>query len=93
MFKRVPMGMKTSPACFNAMMAKVFDGLDYVGLYLDDIVIASATFEDNMTHLTEVLHRLQIAGLTVKLRKCDFACNEIEYLGHKVGLGQIHLVN
>lgn len=87
MFKRVPMGLKTSPACFNAMMAKVFDGLDYVGLYLDDIVIASATFGDSLTQLTEVLSRLAKAGLTVKLRKCEFACQEIEYLGHKVGLG------
>jgi hypothetical protein len=67
----------------------MFDGLDFVGLYLDDIVIASATFEDNLTHLTEVFRRLETAGLTVKLRKCEFACKEIEYLGHKVGLGQI----
>ncbi len=40
------------------------------------------------THLTAVMRRLEAAGLTVKLRKCEFACQEIEYLGHKVGLGE-----
>ena len=27
------------------------------------------------------------AGFTVKLAKCEFACSELEYIGHKVGLG------
>ncbi len=43
----------------------------------------------HIEHIRTVLRRLMNAGLTVKFSKCYFACNEIEYLGHKVGLGQV----
>ena len=89
-WKRVPFGLKTSPACFNKMLYNVFSGLeDFCGIYLDDIVIYSKTFEEHVQHCRIVLERLKKACLTVKLVKCYFACKQIEYLGHKVGLGEI----
>ena len=32
-----------------------------------------------------MLQQLRDAGLTVKLTKCQFACTQVEYLGHIVG--------
>ena len=89
-WKRVPFGLKTSPACFNKMLYNVLSGLeDFCGIYLYDIVIYSKTFEEHVQHCRIVLERLKKACLTVKLVKCYFACKQIEYLGHTVGLGEI----
>ena len=42
-----------------------------------------------MEHLRAVFLRLQEAGLRINRRKCHFATNECEYLGHQVGYGKI----
>ena len=89
-WKRVPFGLKISPACFNSMLSDVLRGLeDCCGLYIDDIVIHSSSYRQHIKHVRLVLERLRRAGLTVKLSKCYFACASIEYLGHVVGLGQV----
>jgi hypothetical protein len=36
-----------------------------------------------------VLDRIRSAGLTIKKSKCVFATAEVEFLGHKVGLGKV----
>ena len=42
-----------------------------------------------MTHLREVFSRLRQAGLTLKLKKCQFGASEAGYLGHIIGGGSI----
>jgi hypothetical protein len=86
---RLPFGLKTSPAQFQSLMQKVLEGLDFCGVFIDDIVIGSETWEEHMVHVATVLDRLLKAKLTVKLVKSYFACSEIDYCGHKVGNGQI----
>ena len=67
----MPVGLSGAPATFQRMMDKVLRGLNlFVGVYLDDIVIHSDTWEDHITHLEGVFVRLEGANLTVKLRKC-----------------------
>ena len=41
-------------------------------VYLDDIIIYSATFADHMTHLCLVFDLLAAEGLRVKESKCSF---------------------
>jgi Reverse transcriptase (RNA-dependent DNA polymerase) len=73
---------------FSAMMAKVLRGLEsFCGAYIDDVIIGSETFEQHLEHVATVLSRFREAGLTVKLSKGEFACAELEYLGHRVGRG------
>ena len=62
-------------------MDKLFAGWDFVFIYLDDILIASKTFSEHITHLKKVLQRLQEAGLGVKPSKCAIAEHKVEYLG------------
>ena len=42
-----------------------------------------------MEHLDTVLTKIEEAGLTIKPSKCKVAFNEVTYLGHTVGNGQI----
>ncbi len=64
-------------------MNNVLAGLIYkcCPVYLDDIGIASPTFEQHLVDLQEVLSRLESAGLTLKLNKCQFCLSELTFLG------------
>ncbi|CAI5682831.1 unnamed protein product [Oreochromis niloticus] len=59
-------------------------------VYLDDIVVASPTFEQHLLDLKEVLGRLQSAGLSLKLSKCQFCLSELTFLGYRVTPAGIH---
>ena len=54
-------------------------------VYLDDIVVFSRDFDSHMVRLSEVLSRLEDAGLKVKASKCCLARREVAFLGHVVG--------
>ena len=89
-FTRMPFGLSGAPATFQRLMDRVLRGHEnYAAAYLDDLVIHSETWEDHLEHISAVLMALREAGLTAKLRKCQFAKAECVYLGHRVGQGKI----
>ena len=79
-FCRMPFGLTNAPATFQRLMDKLFNGWSFVFIYLDDILIASRTFEEHTTHVIEVLQRLQDVGLKVKPSKCRFAEKQVARL-------------
>jgi hypothetical protein len=90
-FLVMPFGLTNAPATFCNLMNDVFhDYIDkFVVVYLDDIVVYSESFEDHLIHLRLVLSRLRENSLYVKKEKCEFARQEILFLGHKISLGRI----
>jgi hypothetical protein len=68
------------------MMESVMGSLNLESclLYLDDIVIFSATFEEHLFKLDCVLQRLGERGLKLKPSKCSFLRKELKYLGFLV---------
>jgi hypothetical protein len=54
-------------------------------IYIDDVIIPGATFEQAADRLELVLQRLQKAGLKVKTKKCHLFKKSIQFLGHQVG--------
>uniref|UniRef100_A0A669BG86 Gypsy retrotransposon integrase-like protein 1 n=1 Tax=Oreochromis niloticus TaxID=8128 RepID=A0A669BG86_ORENI len=85
-FRVLPFGLCNAPATFQRLMNSVLAGLIYktCAVYLDDIVIASPTFEQHLVDLEEVLGRLQAAGLSLKLKKCQFCLDEFTFLGYRI---------
>ena len=82
----LPFGLKNSPSTFHRVVRKILGNLVNTGVmsYLDDIVVYA---EDQVEHdrlLTEVFNRLSTHNARLKLSKCEFACNSIEFLGHVV---------
>ena len=57
-------------------MDKVFNGWNFV-LILSTFLIAFRNFEEHISHVTEVLQRLQDVGLKVKPSKCGFAEKQV----------------
>ena len=52
--------------------------------YLDDILITGTSDEEHLMNLSEVLQRLQNHLVCLKLEKCRFVEDSVEYLGHQV---------
>ncbi|KAL8558029.1 hypothetical protein ACOMHN_057896 [Nucella lapillus] len=65
----LPFGMVNAPAVFTRMMRKLLKGLKGVENFMDDILIASETWEEHMSQLAEVLLRLRRANLTARPTK------------------------
>lgn len=51
-------------------------------VFMDDILVYSASLTEHVAHLAEVFQLLQENKLYVKSSKCSFACVSLEYLGH-----------
>ena len=81
--QRLPMGLCNSPDIFQEKMSELFDGLDFVRTYIDDLLtLTKGTFEDHLEKLERVLFRLKESGLKVNAKKSFFAKTELECLGH-----------
>ena len=68
-FKWLPFGLNTSVASFIKSLDEVLqlNNLDFLTIRIDNILIASRTFEEHIEHLGYVLDRLYKGGLTVNL--------------------------
>ena len=82
-FTRMPFGLCNAPATFQRLMQLVLSGLEWdcCFVYIDDILVASKTFEDHLRHLQLVFERLRKAGLRLKPTKCHFIRDKVPYLG------------
>ena len=85
-FTVMPFGLRNAPATFQRLMDVVFSGLKWQGLlvYMDDIIIYSATEPHHLYLLQQVLLRLSQAGLKLNPKKTTLVSCEVKYLGHVV---------
>ena len=91
-WKVMPFGLVNAPATFQRLMDSVLGGLmDKCVVYLDDILIFSETLDEHLESIRLVLDRLMEHKLYVKISKCAFVQEEITFLGHIVGAGQVRI--
>ena len=83
-FLRMPMGLKNAAQAFQRLMDSVCADLEFVFVYLDDILIASESETQHLEHLGLLFDRLEENGLVVKTEKCLLGVTEIDFLGHRV---------
>lgn len=88
-FTRMPFGLKNAPAVFQRLMDGILGGLDFAAAYIDDVVVASKTWEEHLQHLRTVMDRITASGLKVKRTKCVFGGAEVQFLGHRIGRGVV----
>lgn len=86
-FKVTPFGLCNSAQAMCRLMVKVIPNElhENVFVYLDDLLIISATLKEHFGLLRRVAGLLKNAGLTINVEKSSFVMSEIRYLGFIVG--------
>ncbi|KAL8591322.1 hypothetical protein ACOMHN_041663 [Nucella lapillus] len=90
-WKKMPFGMKNASAVFSRMMRKLLGPLkrDDIHNFMDDILVATETWETHLEALRAIFRRLCETRLTAKPSKCCLAFKELLFLGHQIGHGKM----
>lgn len=72
-FKHIPFGLKNAPGTFEREIDIILSSIRWQQalVYLEDIIVFSATVQEHLQHLATVLEFLDNAGMTMKLEKCS----------------------
>ena len=69
----MPFGLRNAAQTFQRFIDDVCRDLDFVFVYLDDILIASLSLtEQHLQHLRTLFERLSSHGLVFNPTKCEF---------------------
>lgn len=85
-FKRCPFGFTNSPAKFQRTMNDIFEEGLYKRcvIYIDDILVYGKTMEELEENLAWVFQKCRQRVVKLKLSKCQFAKDRVEFLGFLV---------
>lgn len=82
-FKRVPFGVASAPEEFHRIISQMFENIEGVVTYLDDICVWGDSIEQLHKRLITVLNTARNNGMKLNETKCKFFCDEILFVGHK----------
>lgn len=77
-------GLRNAGATFQRLMDSILGDLPFCVVYIDDILIFSASMREHLKHIREVLQRLQEHGLILRPDKCLFGRSDVDFLGHTI---------
>ncbi|MBW0529770.1 hypothetical protein O181_069485 [Austropuccinia psidii MF-1] len=86
-YLRMPFVIKNAPSHFQRMMNEIFPeelSEGWVIIYIDDIIVFSKTWEENMYKLSRDLTKIQSVNMKISLNKFHFGFKELKALGHVV---------
>lgn len=84
-YQKLPMGLCNSPDIFQEKMSQLFQDLEYIREYIDDLLITTNdSFLDHLQKLDKVFTRLTDAGLKINAKKSIFGAHQVEYLGYLI---------
>ena len=82
-FNVTPYGLCNAGATYQRMIDITLSGLplERVLAYMDDIVVYSKSFDEHIESLNTVVSCLRLSSITLKLSKCIFASEHVDFLG------------
>lgn len=83
-FCRMPFGLRNAAQTFQRFIDDVCRDLDFVFVYLDDILVASSSLDEHLQHLRALFQRLSDHGLVINPAKCEFGKSEVNFLSHTI---------
>ena len=83
-FPVMTFGFRNASQTFQRYINSALGDLDFVFVYLNDILIASSSEEEHKRHLDSVLSRLNEYEMQVNVEKCKFGVSELVFLGHLI---------
>jgi hypothetical protein len=83
-FPFMSFGLRNAAQTFQRFIDEVLRDLDFCFPYIDDILVASATSEEQEKHLRIVFQRLADYGILLNVAKCIFAASKVPFVGYHV---------
>lgn len=65
--------------------------MEKVLIYLEYVIVFSKTYNENLSHLEEVLTNLIKYGVTLQIRKREFITDLIKYFSHIIRSGNLEV--
>ena len=89
-FTRTLFGLRNSGQTFQRFIDHVTRGLDFVFVYLDNLIVTSPDHRTHKKHLKIIFTRLAEYGIIIGPEKCQFGTIELSFLGHDVNAADNH---
>jgi len=85
-FKVLPFGLANAVSLFQRLQDRILAGLNWFIclVYLDDVAVFAASFEEHLERLSQVVDRVSAAGLKFNPDKCSLFQRKISFLGYTV---------
>ena len=83
-FTRTQLGLRNSGRTFQRFIDHITRRLDFVLVYLDDLLVTSPDHRTHKKHLKTLFTHLAEYGIIIGPEKCQFSTNELSFLGHHV---------
>ncbi|XP_066591906.1 uncharacterized protein [Prorops nasuta] len=80
----MPFGLKNATQSFQRYINHVFRELEFVFVYVDDILVMSENKTQHETHLKAVFKVLKDSNLSINPHKCKLGREDIDFLGFKI---------
>eukprot|EP00106_Octopus_bimaculoides_P000441 XP_014767883.1 PREDICTED: RNA-directed DNA polymerase homolog [Octopus bimaculoides] len=92
-FLTMPFRLRNTACTFQRFMDEVDCDFDFVYSYIDDILVASTSLEEHITHLCLLLSsfkRFKQFQVRINPAKCVFGASSLVFLGHTSALTEYH---
>lgn len=77
---RLQQGIKTAPGIFQQIVDTMLSGTSTFG-FIDDMITAGVDEEDHKEQLLKTLERIQDFNFKLRIDKCEFARNAVDFCG------------
>ncbi|MBW0526721.1 hypothetical protein O181_066436 [Austropuccinia psidii MF-1] len=84
---RIPFDIKNAPSHYQRMINTIFPtelSEGWLIIYIDDIIICSASWSLNLERLARVLDKATGVNVNISLKRCNFVFEGLKDLGHIV---------
>lgn len=79
-FNRAPFGLRNSGKSFVRAITKILRPIrEFTDSFVDDVAVHSDQWKGHMNHLDQFLHTVKTAGITLNLKKCKWAQNQVRF--------------
>ncbi|KAG0439402.1 Retrovirus-related Pol polyprotein from transposon [Dictyocoela muelleri] len=83
-WNRMPFGLTNAPKTFQRVMDSLFSNLNFVKVYLEDLVIYSRNQKEHDTHLETVFRIINDNNLKINFDKSQFYKESVLFFGHYI---------
>lgn len=83
-FKYMTFGLRNAAQTFQRFVDQVVRDLPFCFPYLDDILVASESTDNHISHLRQLFERLRQFNLIINEKKCTLGVAEVTFLGHTI---------